>query len=67
VREKENCADFSPAPRQNHDLRLSGDIDFANSPEVRQTVLREIRESHTARVIVNLGLVRYIVAPVSLL
>jgi anti-sigma B factor antagonist len=39
---------------------VSGDIDFANSPEVRQSVLREIRESHTARVIVNLHQVRYI-------
>lgn len=39
---------------------VSGDIDFANSPEVRQSVLREIRESHTPRVIVNLRQVRYI-------
>lgn len=39
---------------------VSGDIDFANSPEVRQSVLREIRESRTARVIVNLRQVRYI-------
>jgi len=39
---------------------VSGDIDFANSPEVRQSVLREIRERHTARVIVNLRQVRYI-------
>lgn len=39
---------------------VSGDIDFVNSPEVRQTVLREIRENHTARVIVNLRQVRYI-------
>ncbi len=39
---------------------VSGDIDFANSPEMRQSVLREIRESRTARVIVNLRQVRYI-------
>ena len=26
---------------------LSGDIDFANSPVVRDSVLREIRESRT--------------------
>jgi anti-sigma B factor antagonist len=39
---------------------VSGEIDFANSPEVRQSVLREIRKSGTARVIVNLRQVRYI-------
>jgi anti-sigma B factor antagonist len=39
---------------------LSGDIDFANSPEVRQSVLREIRESRASRVVVNLSQVRYI-------
>jgi anti-sigma B factor antagonist len=39
---------------------LSGDIDFANSREVRDSVLREIRESRTARVVVNLSQVRYI-------
>jgi anti-sigma B factor antagonist len=39
---------------------VSGDIDFANSPEVRQSVLREIRKSRPARVIVNLRQVRYI-------
>jgi len=39
---------------------LSGDIDFANSPKVRDSVLREIRESHTPRVAVNLSQVRYI-------
>jgi anti-sigma B factor antagonist len=41
-------------------LDVSGDIDFANSPEVRQSVLREIRESRSSRVIVNLSQVRYI-------
>ena len=39
---------------------LSGDIDFANSPRVRDSVLREIRESLTPRVLVNLSQVRYI-------
>jgi anti-sigma B factor antagonist len=39
---------------------VAGDIDFANSPEVRQSVLREIRESRTSRVVVNLSQVRYI-------
>jgi anti-sigma B factor antagonist len=39
---------------------LSGDIDFANSRDVRDSVLREIRESRTARVVVNLSQVRYI-------
>jgi anti-sigma B factor antagonist len=39
---------------------VSGDIDFANSPEVRQSVLREIREIRTSRVVVNLTQVRYI-------
>ena len=39
---------------------LSGDIDFANSPEVRESVLREIRESRTSRVLVNMSQVRYI-------
>jgi anti-sigma B factor antagonist len=38
---------------------LSGDIDFANSPRVRDSVLREIRQSHTPRVVVNLSQVRY--------
>jgi anti-sigma B factor antagonist len=38
---------------------LSGDIDFANSPNVRDSVLREIRESRTPRVVVNLSQVRY--------
>ena len=39
---------------------LSGDVDFANSRDVRDLVLREIRESRTARVAVNLSQVRYI-------
>jgi anti-sigma B factor antagonist len=39
---------------------VSGDIDFANSPEVRRSVLREIRENRTPRVVLNLSQVRYI-------
>jgi anti-sigma B factor antagonist len=39
---------------------LSGDIDFANSPKVRDSVLREIRESNTPRVMMNLSQVRYL-------
>jgi anti-sigma B factor antagonist len=39
---------------------ISGDIDFASSPEVRQSVLREIRESRALRVMMNLSEVRYI-------
>ena len=39
---------------------VSGDIDFANSPELRQSVLREIREAHTPRVVINLSKVHYI-------
>jgi anti-sigma B factor antagonist len=49
---------------QRHDkttiFGLSGDIDFANSRDVRDSVLREIREYRTARVVVNLSQVRYI-------
>jgi len=39
---------------------LSGDIDFANSPELRHSVLREIQESRTPRVVINLSKVPYI-------
>ena len=39
---------------------ISGDIDFASSPEVRQAVLREIRESRASRIMMNLSEVRYI-------
>ena len=39
---------------------LSGDIDFANTPAVRQSVLREIRERRSPRVVVNLTQVRHI-------
>ena len=39
---------------------VSGDIDFANSGEVRQSVLHEIQEIRVARVVINLSQVRYI-------
>ena len=39
---------------------LSGEINFVNSPEVRESVLREIREAHTPRLVLNLSQVRYI-------
>ena len=39
---------------------VSGDIDFANSPEVRRSVLREIQEAHTPCLVLNLRQVRYI-------
>jgi anti-sigma B factor antagonist len=38
---------------------ISGDIDFANSPVVRDSVLREICERRRPRVLVNLSQVRY--------
>ncbi len=39
---------------------LTGDIDFANSPEVRKSVLYEIKDSRVPRVLMNLTQVRYI-------
>lgn len=39
---------------------VSGDIDFAKSPELRESLLHEIRGSHTPRVVVNLSQVRYL-------
>jgi anti-sigma B factor antagonist len=39
---------------------LWGDLDFANSRELRQSVLQEIQKNRTARVVVNLSQVRYI-------
>jgi anti-sigma B factor antagonist len=39
---------------------VTGDIDLANSPEVRKAVLREIRDARTSRVLMNLSQVRYI-------
>ena len=39
---------------------VSGDVDFANSPELRDLLLREIQENHTSRVVLNLTAVRYL-------
>jgi len=39
---------------------VSGDIDFANSPDMRQVMLREICEIRASRVVLNLTNVRYI-------
>jgi anti-sigma B factor antagonist len=39
---------------------VSGDIDLANSPQVRKELLREIKEKKTPRVVMNLTNVRYI-------
>jgi anti-sigma B factor antagonist len=39
---------------------VSGDIDLANSPEMRKALLGELREKRTQRVVVNLTKVRYI-------
>ena len=39
---------------------VSGDIDLANSPELRKALLREIRENRRPRVVMNLNKVRYI-------
>ncbi len=39
---------------------LSGDIDCANSRQLRESVLRELQENRTSHVIVNLSAVRYI-------
>ena len=39
---------------------VTGDIDLANSPEIRKALLREIRETRTPKVVMNLTQVRYI-------
>jgi anti-sigma B factor antagonist len=39
---------------------VTGDIDLANSPEVRKSLLKELKELKTARVVMNLTKVRYI-------
>ncbi len=39
---------------------MTGDIDLANSPEIRKALLKEIRETKTPRVVMNLVKVRYI-------
>ena len=39
---------------------VTGDIDLSNSPEVRKALLKELRETRTPRVVMNLSKVRYI-------
>jgi anti-sigma B factor antagonist len=39
---------------------VSGDIDLANSPEVRKALLHEVQEKRIPRVLLNLTEVRYI-------
>ena len=39
---------------------LPGDVDFANSRQLRKSVLKEIDENRTSHVMVNLSAVRYI-------
>jgi len=41
-------------------LDVVGDIDLANSPQLRKALLREIREMRRPRVVMNLIKVRYI-------
>lgn len=38
---------------------ITGDIDLANSPEIRKAFLREIRDLRTPRVLINFSGVRY--------
>jgi len=39
---------------------VSGDIDLANSPQLRKALLRELREVRMPRVVLNMKAVRYI-------
>ena len=39
---------------------ITGHIDLANSPEIRKTLLKELKELKTPRVIMNLKNVKYI-------
>lgn len=39
---------------------VSGDIDLANSTEVRKALLHEVRDNRRSRVVLNLSEVRYI-------
>jgi anti-sigma B factor antagonist len=39
---------------------VSGDIDLANSPEIRKALMREVKENRTPKVVMNLSKVRYI-------
>jgi anti-sigma B factor antagonist len=38
---------------------VTGDIDLSTSPELRKVLLRELRELHMPRVVLNLKAVRY--------
>jgi anti-sigma B factor antagonist len=37
-----------------------GDIDLANSPEIRKALLKELKEARVPRVVMNMSRVRYI-------
>jgi anti-sigma B factor antagonist len=39
---------------------ISGDVDMANSPELRKALLHEIRDVKAPRVVLNLSAVKYI-------
>ena len=41
-------------------LDISGDLDLANSPAMRKTLLGEIKEKHSSKIFLNLKNVRYI-------
>lgn len=41
-------------------VSVSGDIDLSNSPEVRKTLLHEVRDNRRPRVVLNLSGVGYI-------
>jgi anti-sigma B factor antagonist len=41
-------------------LDVSGDVDLANSPEMRKALLREVRDNRRPRVVLNMSEVRYI-------
>ena len=39
---------------------VTGDIDLANSPEVRKALLKELKDARVPRVVMNMSKVRYI-------
>ncbi len=41
-------------------LDVTGNIDMSNSPEVRKTLLQDLREKGVSRVVLNLSAVAYI-------
>ncbi len=41
-------------------LDVSGDVDMANSSQLRKALLHELKELRTPRVLLNLSAVRYI-------